>query len=315
MNFRQFVRDYFTFTRNERKGIVVLLVIIFVLAVANKMIFYFEKPAKLDEALFDSAKHELAAYGDSINTDISKPNLKSNRENNKGKTPFVRYGGSEGGGSVEDATSKQLFKFDPNTCSDEEFKRLGFSDKQTDVIRRYIDRGAAFKNKDDFFRIRIITEKQKQILSPWILIPETSLKPIPGKINETDLSIEINSADSVALEKLPGIGKYLSKRIVRYRDLLGGFYSIDQLKEVYGLNESTISQIEKDIRIDRSGVKKIDLNFGDVSDLARHPYIKRPLAVKIVKFRAKYGSISDLSVLKDSMIFTEEEYVRLKPYF
>jgi len=316
MNFRQFVRDYFTFTRNERKGIIVLLVIIFVLAIANKMIFYFEKPAKLDEALFDSAKHKLAAYSDSINADNRITDLESTREDNKEKAPFVRSGGSEGRESpLEDATSNQLFKFDPNTCSDEDFNRLGFSDKQTDVIRRYIGKGVAFKNRDDFFKIRIITEKQKEMLSPWIVIPETSLKPMSGKINETGFPIEINSADSMALEKLPGIGKYLSKRIVRYRDLLGGFYSINQLKEVYGLSESTISQIERNIKIDRTGVKKIDFNFGDVGDLARHPYIKRPLAIKIIKFRSKYGSISDFSVLKDSLIFTDEEYIRLKPYF
>ena len=67
MNFKQLIQDYFTFSRNERKGIVVLLILIFLLAVANKLIFYFEKPAKIDVALMDSARNQLGLAIDSIN--------------------------------------------------------------------------------------------------------------------------------------------------------------------------------------------------------------------------------------------------------
>ena len=75
MNFRQIIQDYFTFSRNERKGIVVLLILIFLLAVANKVIFYFEKPEKIDVVLLDSARHELGLVIDSINQPVSKKSL------------------------------------------------------------------------------------------------------------------------------------------------------------------------------------------------------------------------------------------------
>lgn len=312
MKFRQFVRDYFTFTRNERKGIVVLLLIIFVLAVANKMIFYFEKPARLDEALFDSAKHELAQFSDSVNLNMQK--LKS-----------LEYRVAEGSSSgntrnvdkvkspITPTSANQLFKFDPNKCSDEDLSRLGFSGKQIAAIRKYIATGAVFSNKEDFFKIKIITEKQKTDLASWIEISNSDSKPVLE--NKKAVALDINSADSIALEQLPGIGKILSKRIIKYRDLLGGFYTKDQLKEVYGLSESTIVQIEKSITINRSGIHKVDVNFGDLSDLSRHPYIKKNLAIKIIKFRSRYGNISDLATLRDSLILTNEEYLKIKPYF
>lgn len=314
MKFKQFVRDYFTFSRNERKGIIILLLIIFVLAIANKMIFYFEKPAKLDRTLFDSAKHELAQFNDSVNLGLQKQTLKS-KDSRDGES--LSSGRSEKTDKVESfakgISSTQFFKFDPNKCSNEDFRRLGFSGRQTEVIRKYIATGAIFRNKEDFFKIKVITEKQKEILSPWFEISETVQEPV--REDTKFAAIDINSADSITLEQLPGIGKILSKRIIKYRDLLGGFYTINQLKEVYGLSEPTIIQIEKSIKIDKSGVRKIDINFGDINDLSRHPYIKKNLAVKIIKFRSMYGNIGDLAILRDSLILTNEEYLRIKPYF
>jgi DNA uptake protein ComE-like DNA-binding protein len=116
------------------------------------------------------------------------------------------------------------------------------------------------------------------------------------------------------LKNLPGIGEKLSKRIVKYRDLLGGFHTIDQLKEVYGLPEETINGLEKMLLIDQGKIKKVDLNFADWNELARHPYIQKSRAQKIIQFRTKYGSFNNLSVLCDSMILNMEEYTRLKPY-
>ena len=106
----------------------------------------------------------------------------------------------------------------------------------------------------------------------------------------------------------------LSKRIVKYRDLLGGFYSLEQLKEVYGLSEKTILQIEGMVEVDASKIHKVDLNFDNWKELAQHPYIQKNLAVQIIKFRTKYGSISEPSVLRDSMILNLNEYTKLRPY-
>lgn len=360
MNFRQIIQDYFTFSRNERKGIVVLLILIFLLAVANKVIFYFEKPAKIDVALLDSARHELGQAIDSINQKESlqklflfNPNtidslgldsldipisvklnlLKFRSKGGKfySYTDFRKIYGvtdqlfnqvspfllleNESASQKKRTSVSELFLFDPNEATDIEFLRLGFSGKQITTIRKYLDKGGVFRDKDDFFKIRVISENQKRTLSDWIVI-ERVKKAVPeGKVSLKTTNIEINSADSIQLKQLPGIGSVLSKRIVKYRDLLGGFYSVSQLKEVYGLSEQTISLIEGNVTVDIARIRKLDINFADANELSRHPYLKKNLASKIIKFRTKNGNIRDMTVLRDSMILNIDEYNRIKPYF
>jgi DNA uptake protein ComE-like DNA-binding protein len=361
MNFKQLIQDYFTFSRNERKGIIVLLILIFFLAVANKVIFYFEKPAKIDKILLDSAKNELGLVIDSINQQESKkiffffnPNtidsvaldslnipvsvkinlLRFRRKGGKfyskddfrkifGVTdqlfnqvsPFLLFE-NKFASQKNKSSAAELFVFDPNKAIDGEFRRLGFTDKQITTIRKYIDKGGIFRNKADFFKIRVITEKQKKELTDWIVIGSVQKATHPEeKMALKTAIIEINSADSIQLKQLPGIGGVLSKRIVKYRDLLGGFYSMRQLTEVYGLSEQTISLIDGKVTVDVSHIKKLDINFADANELSRHPYLKKNLASKIVKFRTKNGSIRDLAILRDSMILNIDEYNRIKPYF
>jgi DNA uptake protein ComE-like DNA-binding protein len=360
MNFKQFVQDYFTFSRNERKGITILLVLIFLLAVANKVVFYFETPAKIDTFLLDSAQHQLGLFSDSMNVETQKrklfhfnPNLidsialdsldlpigvKRNllKFRNKGGKFYSHadfgkiYGVSEAvykkvepflvieaRNKYEDSISEkpELFPFDPNKATDADYRNLGLSEKLITTFRNYQNKGGTFRKKEDFLRMWGLTEKQKLTLVDFIRIePSANLRTETKQAVIVD-PIELNSADSTELEMLPGIGDKLSKRIVKYRDLLGGFHSMQQLKEVYGLNEQAIKHLDGKVTIDISKIRKLDLNFADVNELSRHPYLRKNLATPIVKFRTKNGSIRNLDVLRDSMILNIDDYNRLKPYF
>lgn len=360
MNFRQIIHDYFTFSRNERKGIVVLLVLIFLLAVANKTIFYFEKPGKIDSILLDSARQKLVTVNDSLNQQDALNPLFSFNPNtidsvaldslsipqsvklnlmkfrSKGgkfytKSDFKKIYGvtdqlfiqvspfllfeNESPSLKSKTPASALFLFDPNKATDSEFLRLGFSDKQITTIRKYLDKGGIFKDKADFFKIRVISENQKRKLSDWIRIENVQKEEPKTNIITGINSLELNMADSTQLKQLPGVGSVLSQRIVKYRDFLGGFYSVNQLKEVYGLSEQTISLIAGRVSVDITRIRKLDINFADANELSRHPYLKKNLASKIVKFRTKHGSIQDLTILRDSMILNIDEYNRIKPYF
>jgi DNA uptake protein ComE-like DNA-binding protein len=364
MNFKQIIQDYFTFSRNERKGVTILLIIIFLLAVANRVIFYFETPAKIDTALFDNVQNEPSLFMDSVHYSgktnklfrfnpniidldaldslnipekVKRNMLKFREKGGKyysetdfrkiyGVTdsifnqvePFLMFGNKTVKFISKNPTpvkiGSELFLFDPNTATDKDFMRLGLSEKQIKTIRNYQSKGGSFRRKEDFFKIYGISESQKNALADYIAI-EKNETVVPEKKAETAIiQIEINAADSVKLMQLPGIGDKLSKRIVKYRDLLGGFYDIAQLKEVYGLNEKVIKQMDGMIKVDPGSIHKIDLNFAEWNELARHPYIQKNLARQIVKFRIKYGSIHEASVLRDSMILSIDEYTRLKPY-
>jgi DNA uptake protein ComE-like DNA-binding protein len=357
MNFKQLIRDYFTFSRSERRGVIILVILIFLFAVVNKFIFYFEKPGKIDVVLLDSARHKLGAFNDSVNQQIFThrlfrfdPNtidsmaldsldlpysVKQNilRFRNKGgrfyKSSDLKriYGVTDNiftsikpylifaPETKEPSSEPELFVFDPNTATDIDFRRLGFSDKLIGTIRKYQDKGGFFRSKADFFKIYGLSESQKQRLNDLVVIEiAEKQKPAVNKPND-EIMIELNGADSIQLKQLPGIGDKLSKRIIKYRDLLGGFYSVSQLKEVYGLTDATLKLISEKVMVDDKKIKKMDMNFADINELSIHPYLKKNLAGKIIKFRSKNGSIRDLSVLRDSMILNIEEYTRLKPYF
>ncbi len=361
MNFKRFIQDYFTFSRNERKGIIILLILIFLLAIANKVIFMFENPAKLDSRLFDSASDKLGMISDSIvrnknelnlfafdpNTidslsldtmnlpvKITRNLLKFRRKGGKfftgedfrkirGMTdlvyaqisPFLRFEQVQKRPGT-DRTEPELFAFDPNTATDADFSRLGLTAKQVASIRRYQGKGGIYRKAEDFFKMRGLTADQKSTLANFCEIKKFEDSTLGNKAStKVVYPIEINSADSIELEKLPGIGEKLSRRMVKYRDLLGGFYSASQLKEIFGLKERTLRLLEGKIVIDESKIRKLDLNFGDVGELSRHPYLKEKLAGQIIKFRTRNGRIRDLSVLRDSMILNIDEYTRLKPYF
>lgn len=360
MNFKQFIQDYFTFSRNERKGITILIILIFLLAIANKVIFYFETPGKIDSVLLDSASYELGMFNDSLNQQIKEegtlfpfdPNtidsielyqldlpdqVKRNllRFRNKGgkwfsKSDFRKiYGVTDDvfvriepylvidnteSTSVLGKEKAEKFYFDPNTATDDEFVHLGVTTKQIATIRKYQSKGGTFQSKEDFFKIWGLRNDQKIELANFIRIEKVEKTPDYNAPIVNTIRIELNSADSVQLKLLPGIGNKLSRRIVKYRDLVGGFYSLQQLQEVYGVSDQTIQMIADKITVDPLKIRKIDINFADANELAKHPYLQKELAKQIVKYRTKNGSFRDKVVLLDSMILNIDQYNRIKPY-
>jgi len=163
-------------------------------------------------------------------------------------------------------------------------------------------------------------------------VPE-SPSSLPGQLSESDdtevpespssrvdppssraVLININSADSVGLRQIRGIGPVLSKRIVKYRYLLGGFVSSEQLKEVYGIDEERYEQIEKQFYTDSSGIRYIDLNKADQYALSRHPYLSESQAGAIITYRKSRGDIDRPELLLDEKILDEEVYRKIRPY-
>ncbi len=103
--------------------------------------------------------------------------------------------------------------------------------------------------------------------------------------------LEINSADSLALDELPGIGPSFARRIIKYRQMLGGFVSADQLLEVYGMDSARYNGFVRLIRIDTLKVCKLDLNRATFKELLAHPYLEYEQVKAIVRFRDKKGTL------------------------
>jgi DNA uptake protein ComE-like DNA-binding protein len=133
-------------------------------------------------------------------------------------------------------------------------------------------------------------------------------------LNRKRTLIDLNRCDSISLVALPGIGPVLSARIIKYRNLIGGYVSVNQLKEVYGLPMETFNLIAPDLTVDSLHIRKIEVNKADYRELIRHPYFKRDEVASILKYRELKGPIPDIGAMLDNNLISAETGRKIRPY-
>jgi DNA uptake protein ComE-like DNA-binding protein len=208
------------------------------------------------------------------------------------------------------------FYFNPNTISADSLVDLGLSPKQAQVIINYRNKGGKFKIADDFSRIHVIDSTTFHRLKPWIRIPKNTVAKVDSfNVAKIPIRIELNSADSASLTKLKGIGRSFARRIVAYRDLLGGFYSINQLSEVYGLTPEIVNSIRPNIWVDSSSIRILNLNLISYEELKQHPYLTDYQAKSIIYYRSKQRVIAKPIDLLNNKIIPPDRYQKIAPYF
>lgn len=136
---------------------------------------------------------------------------------------------------------------------------------------------------------------------------------IPNRTSYT-LPIDINKADSIQLQAIRGIGPVLGSRIVRYRDLLGGFYCTTQLGEVYGIDSIRVLSILSQVRVDALSVKTLNINTAGFGDLLRHPYLNRDQVIAITAWRTDHGAFKNLHHMLEEGILDTLSWNKLRPY-
>ena len=222
------------------------------------------------------------------------------------------------------------FPFDPNTADSTELLALGLEPWQVRNIYKYRAKGGVFRKKEDFGRVYGLTNRQYRELAPLIRIgsdyqPYTSRgyqnvpydeapdsvpgRRFPAKLRQGE-RIDLNDADTVLLLKVPGIGSYFARQIVRARKMLGGFYSVRQLLEIQDMPEEALPYFE----VNPAKVHRLNVNKLSLVELRRHPYINYYQAKAIVDYRRLYGEIHDMGQLKLMKYFTPDDFERLRHY-
>jgi competence ComEA-like helix-hairpin-helix protein len=315
MKWNEFVTDYLTFTRKDRIGI---LVIIGLMLIVLFLPMVFSKNRKLNSTTIDTT---WAATMKKLEQMEPENNGQQSRQNNNDDNYAYQYDRSTN--NYNDLSKRELFLFDPNTISTEEWKKLGLKDRTIHTIQNYLRKGGHFKKPEDLQRIYGLHKDEYERLAPFIKM-ESAKESNTAKIsNESPRAkfftpryslIDINIADTTAFIALPGIGSKLAARIINFRDKLGGFYSIEQLGETFGLPDSTFQKIKQFLKLENSLLKKININTATVDELKAHPYIRWSIANPIIAYRNEHGPFSKIEDIKKVMAVTDEIYNKIAPY-
>ena len=187
---------------------------------------------------------------------------------------------------------------DINTVVQYDLTELGFSESKANTIIKYRNSIGGFERKDQFSKIYVINQSEIYFLRKFSKI---KLKPV-----------QLNMATIEDLKEVKGVGDVLSVRIVKYRDLLGGYVRIRQLKEVYGIDERNYSLIKDKFIVDSASVQKITIPIASFDELEKHPYISEYLAMKMIKDRS-VGRLNTVVDLKE-LIKDEDDFQKIKYY-
>lgn len=313
--YSQFISSYFSYTKKERRGIIVLLICILLLVLVPFLYPLFIKPKSVNAAAF---KKEIAALN--VKIDSSNKNFVKRDYTDDDNAPNY-YQPSEKN-YYKNSLKGELFYFDPNTASVDEWKRLGVRDNPISTIQNYLSKGGHFYKPEDISKIWGLHEDEVQRLLPYVQIAakennyaKQTYEPKGfDKPKYTPSVIDINTADTTALIALPGIGSKLALRIVNFRDKLGGFYKAEQVGETYGLPDSTFQKIKTRLTVSNAAIKQFNINTATADEMKTHPYIKYNLANAIVQYRTQHGSFALVIDIKQIMLVTEEIYSKAAPY-
>lgn len=298
------VLNYLSFTRSERIGTIVLVVLLIMVIVVPILYREFIAPGELDKNI------SHAEVDDFFN------NLSYKQKQQKPWTKKITIEEEE---VVDDKNKGVLnFDFDPNTITTDSLMLLGLSAKQAAVVDNYRARGGKFRTPADFSKIYSIDSRTHSRLAPHVKI-DTSIfirnkEEGFGANYNGPVMVEINTADTVELCKIRGIGKSYAKRIIAYRTLLGGFHSRNQLLEIYGMTSDLYNKILPSVMVDSALTKKINLNTISFENLKAHPYISPYEAKSIIYYRSKVKTIRKTDEILQNKLLTSDRYKKVFPY-
>lgn len=291
-----FLNNYFGFNKQQRNGLILLSIISLILFLVRIIYPSFITPDKIEIKNLPLIEQKLD----------SSYQLSQNRFSQN---------------FTKENTALNLFAFDPNTITNQQLQQLGFNKKTAQTFLKFRDRGFVFKEKIELKKVYGISDNFYSKLEPYIIIENKnsaanlnsnkSESNVTASANKNQTKVELNTADSLALLDINGIGPAFAKRILKYRSLLGGFVSVEQLKEVYGFTDEMFEKIKPNVTANAELIKKINLNKDDFKTVNKHPYLSYELTKTLFDWRRK--TVITATNLKD-IINDDQAYNKLMPY-
>jgi competence protein ComEA len=291
---KYWIRNHFGFSQKETNGFVILVMLMIIMLFAPMV--------------YKQVSH---TYYDNYEADKKILDSLVSRMERKNEKTFLATSTRE--------TTINYFYFNPNTASNEDLAKI-FGKYFSKRIVSYRSKGGKFFIKKDLLKIynlpeNIYNEWEKFILLPSEVNNEKGSDKKKKETYTTQVSFDINKADTLELEKIKGIGKKLSIRIIKYKDKLGGFISEDQYAEIFGLDSGIVNKLRKATYIEKDFVpEKVNINTATFSGLSSHPYIGKKNASVIINYRNQHGPFQFLESLKTIRTIDDQQLNKMIPY-
>lgn len=303
-------KDFFYFTKSEKQGIIVLIILIGVVISIDFGLSMYRRaqPNIVDHNFEEKYNRFMASLKEQDSLRVAA------FSNQRAYTP------------KDYRKTVVLAPFDPNTTDSITFSAMGLPGWMAKNILRYRSKGGVFRKPEDFRKIYGLTDEQYTTLLPYIYISEKYQardtirllsEPIIQNADTTRIFkypegtiVNLNQADTTELKKIPGIGSAIARRIVNYRNRLGGYHHISQLQEI----DLIPDQLTRWFNIQTGETKRINLNKVGIERLKAHPYFNFYQAKVIVEHRKRKGNLKRLDQLAFYEEFTEIDLKKIEPY-
>ena len=265
-------KNVFYFSKGQRIGIIVLIVLIIIVLIANFALPLLFSREEMPKNAFLS---EVEAFKKTL---VWRDSVRQAMWQQKYADRYKQYQNYQNPTSAKRELTYSLFTFDPNTVDSVGFTRLGLKSYMASNILKYRNKGGKYRTSADFSKVYGITPDKFKELEPYIAIKELSKPKVdtilaPKKAFKQDITVDLNSPDTTLLMQVKGIGRGYAKGIVRFRKETGGFVSVDQLHEIYGMRPENFDKIRPFCTVNTALIQRIKVNIASVERLNAHLYI------------------------------------------
>jgi competence ComEA-like helix-hairpin-helix protein len=315
------MRKLFYYSKTDRRLLFAAFGLL-LLIVALRIVLPSQPKSRSEEA------EELSAFQQEMEAQKGRKKYgPSARYGKYGTQKYSRYNGARR--TPFTLAALNLHPFNPNQADSTELAAMGLPTSAVRSLVHYREKGGQFRTVESLQRLYGMSDSLYQCLRPYIQLPapRNSAYPIasahsasrdslpalaytPAEKYPAGTVVDLNTADTTELKKIPGIGSGIARAIVNYRERLGGFYAVAQLADV----RYTTPEMQQWFKVSQPALRPIRVNHDKLDRLRAHPYLNYYQARDILAERSARGDIKSLSRLSLYKDFTEKDFERLKPY-
>ena len=302
MDMRRILKEYTEFSIQEKRSLLIVTILI-LFSILFRIWFYSYQPEKI--VLTKEQKQDIELFIASFN---------EVRETGESREPVPLH---------DTKDSPEYFLFNPNSVNKEELIRLGLNDFVADNLINYRKAGGKFSTPEDLQKIYGLDKNEYKRIQPFIVLSPGIKREIIIEDVDTVVSagtavkifMDLNSSEFKDLLCVKGISNEIAGRILNYRDLLGGFHTLEQLSEVYDMSDTLKSNISQVFTVDSKKIRKFLLKDATFTELLRHPYLSKEDVKKIFSLREFYKDNFHFEHIIENKIFNDSIIYRISPYF